>query len=259
LVIAEAWYLLKKMQVTADDLENMMADMMYNETLRNQFLEPKPGTTDDTYVNEEVMRRQLICNWVNKNTPKIISQWLPTSATTRRCLGEEQFVMTSTGIYTPSTTCSGHGVCQPDPWLQYSGVCECYRGYEHRDCSILSAGEVVNAALYHPSDPKKGDLAEYWLFGCMIIVVFMVIISNWTTYVRDTPIFHNLASSHSFILLGSSCVVLFSYPFWGKNHLFIYFYLFFIEFFLFAPPPSHYYTQQLCYQIGKYAHLNGVY
>ena len=94
MVIAEAWYLLKKMQVTADDLENMMADMMYNETLRNQFLEPKPGTTDDTYVNEEVMRRQLICNWVNKNTPKIISQWLPTSATTSDTSTRPQSVAT---------------------------------------------------------------------------------------------------------------------------------------------------------------------
>ena len=32
-----AWYLLSKMKVTAEDLENMMADIIYNQTLRNQF------------------------------------------------------------------------------------------------------------------------------------------------------------------------------------------------------------------------------
>ena len=181
---------------------------------RSEFLEEKPGTTDDFIVNEETMRRQLICDWVNENTPKIQSSWVPESATTLRCLGEEQFIMSSTGLYTPSTTCSGHGVCQPDPWIQYSGICVCYRGYEHRDCSILSGGEVVNAMLYHPTELKKGLLAEYWLFGCMFVIAAMFLIANWTVYMRDTPIFHNLASSHSFILLGSACVTLCSYPFW---------------------------------------------
>ena len=48
--------------------------------------------------------------------------------------------MSSTGVYTPSTACSGHGECEPDPWLPYAGVCKCYRGYEFRDCSVLSTG-----------------------------------------------------------------------------------------------------------------------
>ena len=64
------------MKVTAEDLENMMADIIYNQTLRNQFLELREGTSDDWIVNEKSMRRQLICDWVNKNTPKIINEWV---------------------------------------------------------------------------------------------------------------------------------------------------------------------------------------
>jgi len=202
------------MQVTADDLENMMADIVYNKTLRNQFLELRDGTSDDWIVNEETMRRQLICDWVHKNTPKIMNQWVPTSAVTRRCLGEVHFDMSSTGVYTPSVTCSGHGVCQPDPWLPYAGVCECYRGYEHRDCSILSEGEVVNIQLYHPTNPTKAIIAEYWFFGSLGLMGILVMLMNWTAYYRDTPIFDKLGSAHSFILLVSGCVTLSSYPFW---------------------------------------------
>ena len=152
--IFTAWYLLKKMKVTAEDLENMMADILYNQTLRNQFLEQ--NTVSNVWVvNEAKMRRQLICDWVNKNTPKIINEWVPTSAMTRRCLGELKFDMSSTGVYTPSTTCSGHGECKPDPWLPYAGVCKCYRGYESKDCSVLGDGEVVNAMMFHPTDVQK--------------------------------------------------------------------------------------------------------
>ena len=63
--------------------------------------------------------------------------------------------MSSTGVYTPSTACSGHGECEPDPWLPYAGVCKCYRGYESKDCSVLGDGEVVNAMMFHPTDVQK--------------------------------------------------------------------------------------------------------
>ena len=66
------------MKVTAEDLENMMADILYNQTLRNQFLEQ--NTVSNVWVvNEAKMRRQLICDWVNKNTPKIINEWVRVS------------------------------------------------------------------------------------------------------------------------------------------------------------------------------------
>ena len=48
----EAWYLLSKMQVTAEDLETMVADMAYNETLRSQFIVLKEGTSDNFIVSE---------------------------------------------------------------------------------------------------------------------------------------------------------------------------------------------------------------
>ena len=202
------------MQVTADDLENMMADIVYNETLRNQFLELREGTSDDWIVNEESMRRQLICDWVHKNTPKIMNQWVPTSAVTRRCLGEAHFDMSSTGVYAPSVTCSGHGVCQPDPWLPYAGVCECYRGYEHRDCSILSEGEVVNAQMFHPTNPQKALMPNYFLLVSFTAGGILFLLLNWTILMRKTPIFHNLTTAYSFIILLGGYLILLSYPFW---------------------------------------------
>ena len=197
------------MKVTAEDLENMMADILYNQTLRNQFLEQ--NTVSNVWVvNEAKMRRQLICDWVNKNTPKILKNWVPTSSTQRRCLGEMNFQMSSTGLYTPSLTCSGHGVCQPDPWLPYAGVCECYRGYEFRDCSVLSTGEVVNVAL----DGNNSVMPAYFILVVLAFGGGIFLLGNWTLFMKDTPIFYNLAVAHSFILLFAGSIVLLSYPFW---------------------------------------------
>ena len=211
----EAWFLLKKMQVVSSDLEEMMADMIYNQTLRAQFRELQPGTTDTYVVNEGKMRRQMICKWVRKNTPRIQKEWVPTSATVRRCLGEKDFLMSSTGVYTPSVTCSGHGTCEPDPWLPFAGACKCAKGYEYKDCSILSEGEVVNAVLFHPTEKAKSEMAEYFLYGMLGMLLMLVILANWTAVVRDTPIYHNLASAHSFVILGAGALVILSYPLWN--------------------------------------------
>ena len=67
---------------------------------------------------------------------------------------------------------------------------------------------VVNIIL------TNSKLAQYFLYGVVGLILILIILFNCTCYIKDTPIFDKLGSSHSFILLGAGCIVLLCYPFW---------------------------------------------
>eukprot|EP00945_MAST-04E_sp_MAST-4E-sp1_P003415 g3415.t1 len=144
----EAWYFLSQFQIENEDIEEIMGDIYYNPVYF------------DAEANIAARRRMVVADWIEKNLQRW-KKWIPESAKTLRCLGEQGSITTLTGRYTKGVSCSGHGVCQADKFIQYAGVCRCERGWtgmvtiqkvrkQVDDCSLLDVGDSINLKRNHP-------------------------------------------------------------------------------------------------------------
>ena len=144
----EAWYFLSQFQIENEDIEEIMGDIYYNPVYF------------DAEANIAARRRMVVADWIEKNLQRW-KKWIPESAKTLRCLGEQGSSTTLTGRYTKGVSCSGHGVCQADKFIQYAGVCRCERGWtgmvtiqkvrkQVDDCSLLDVGDSINLKRNHP-------------------------------------------------------------------------------------------------------------
>ncbi len=204
----EAWYFLKKFTITNDDIESIMGNVYYNPE----------------YINKEKdipkRRRQAVVDWIQKNKHRW-ENWIPESAKTRRCRGEINPTITDTGAYIKGKECSGHGICMPDKWVQYSGVCKCDRGWtglvtidgilpKLDDCSKLDVGTFINL--------KFADLFALRMNFIISGMLLLIIILGTVTYIlRDTPIWDKHGSAHSLLVCGGTFFLLLNFYSWVEQ------------------------------------------
>jgi hypothetical protein len=201
----EAWYFLSQFQILNEDIEEIMGNMHYNPT----YL---------AIDNVAIQRRMVVADWINKNRHRWI-HWIPDSARTLRCLGASGDQLTLTGRYFAGTECSGHGVCRPDKWIEYVGVCQCDRGWTGRttilhfpetqdDCAVLDAGDSINLQL---SNPLVAGLRAL----CMVLIpsigagLLLVSIAC-----HKFPMIHHSSVSHAVFLCVGVILLSTSFEFW---------------------------------------------
>eukprot|EP00945_MAST-04E_sp_MAST-4E-sp1_P003412 g3412.t1 len=191
----EAWYFLKQFQITNTDIEEMMGHIYYNP----EYVYPEKDIP--------LRRRKVVRDWIVNNRHRW-EKWIPDSARTRRCLGEVGFTLTVSGKYIPGKECSGHGVCTPDKWIKYAGVCECNRGWTGQvsingiiptldDCSLMDIGDSINLKFAE----NEGLGEDRYVFTMSIAVgscaLFGVLCLIICVRLRDTPIWDKHGSAHS--------------------------------------------------------------
>jgi hypothetical protein len=202
----EAWYFFKRFTITNEDIETIMGDIFYNPVFVN------------TENNIPRRRRKAIEKWINKNRHRW-EKWIPQSAISLRCRGEQNESYTITGEYEKGVECSGHGICMPDKWIQYSGICKCHRGWTGLvsidgisptldNCSKLILGEEINLQLH---DPVVSGL----YVQCVIVVPCIcagLFILSVTCYAR--PFWYHAGVSHSLILCIGTALIALDFYFW---------------------------------------------
>ena len=140
----EAHFFLSRLQLTTDDLEDMMAQWTYNETYTS-------------YENVPKRNRHAVCDWVKENAGRLRGAFYA-GWSGRRCLGEVNATLDPAGALSVGAECSGHGSCTTAPELDfggsgggggtfYAGVCECDRGYAGAACDEFAPAESVNLGL----------------------------------------------------------------------------------------------------------------
>ena len=165
-------------------------------------------------------RRKVVIEWIKNNRPKW-SKWIPESSKIRRCRGEINPIFSNTGAYTKGIECSGHGKCEPDKWIQYSGVCSCEKGWTGLvtidginptldNCSKLDVGEFINLTF---NDIFVQNLV-YYVSGFML---FIIILSTVTFILRDTPIWDKHGSAHSLLMCAGIFVILLDFFSWVEQ------------------------------------------
>jgi hypothetical protein len=165
--LPEVHYFLRKMELTLDDIEEIMASAGYD-------------TKYTAAENQEYAERWAVCAWVTKNEARWRT-WLPSSANVgvQRCLGEVNDTF-SGGKYIPGVMCSGHGECKTDSGRRaanfYAGKCECSPGYIGDDCSQLGEGENID--LNVENTLVLGTLIVNGLAFIVVVLVWIFLFSN---------------------------------------------------------------------------------